>query len=257
VKTGKEVLAWKDHEQMISSLSYSSDNKYLAAASGTFEPGGMKWRSRVRLWDLNSGKPSINIDIEDLGKIVFSPDSKAIAVSDGKLRLFNVSVGTVTKTFTPPEGMVSEATFSADGKLIAGGGGWSVSNGNGSVNIAQAWLWDSRTGELRRVFDNLNSSLRSVSLSADGRRLATGCTGPVQTNRSMSWIPSELKVWDTATGKELWKHHGAPGDCGTIAISPDGKAVAACDGGSVRIHGAETGEIIKELMRTTSKPLRD
>jgi WD40 repeat protein len=38
-------------------------------------------------------------------------------------------------------------------------------------------------------------------------------------------VPSELKLWDTASGKEQWVLHGGPGDVHSIAFSPDSGAI--------------------------------
>jgi WD40 repeat protein len=141
--------------------------------------------------------------------------------------------------------------YSADGKTLAGGGGEQVASGAGTVEVARAWVWDAGSGKTRRTLDDLNTYLRSIAVSADGTRLATGCTGVPQTDGRQTWVPSEVRLWDTATGRELWAAHGAPGDCGGLAFSPDGAAVVCCDGGGVRVLSAATGEVTKVLMATS------
>jgi WD40 repeat protein len=250
--TGKLVIAWVGHAGMISSLAFSPDGKHLAAASGASDINAT--RGEVKLWDFAANRPSRSFQTAEgfHPKLAFSPDSKTLATAAGSLQLWDVVTGRLTKTIKPEGREVLCVAYSADGKTLAGGGGHWIKKGGGTIQISEAWLWDAESGKLRRSFTDLNTWLRSIALSADGTRLATGCTGPIQTKGALSWVPAELKLWDAATGKELWYLHGAPGDLWSIAFAPDGKSLVSTDPDSVRLTDAESGKITKVLAKTVT-----
>ena len=65
-----------------------------------------------------------------------------------------------------------------------------------------------------------SGSVASVAFSPDGKRLAS---------RSWQGRPSEVKVWDAQTGKELLSidQSGGPGWWRNVVFSPDGKRLAS------------------------------
>jgi WD40 repeat protein/serine/threonine protein kinase len=87
-------------------------------------------------------------------------------------------------------------------------------------------LWDMSTGERIAELSSHLEPLESVAWSPDGSRLATA-----------SW-DNIVKIWDTATWREIMQLNRHPGDVETwaggahsVAWSPDGSALAA---GSIR-----------------------
>ena len=75
------------------------------------------------------------------------------------------------------------------------------------------------------------------------------CYGPPDPTAADA--PLELRAWDAATGKELFRHGTGPRATG-LAYSPDGRTLAvSCDGGPMhRIRDAGSGkEILKLTMR--------
>ena len=69
-----------------------------------------------------------------------------------------------------------------------------------------------------------------MAFSPDGQRLAAG-------------VSNKVKIWDIATGKELFALKGIGG--WGIVFSPDGQRLAALSGGGVKIWDSATG---KELI---------
>jgi WD40 repeat protein len=250
IATGKLILAWIGHNEVISSLTFSPDGKHLAVASCSLPSE----ETRIRLREIATGRIGRTITAAKLSTIAFSPDSRSLAVAEGPVKIWELATGKLQQTLKPAHGDVSHLAFSADGKILAAGGGHYIAQGGGTIQIAQAWVWDVETGKLRRSFTDLNTWMRSIALSPDGTRLATGCTGREKREGPRSWVPSELKVWDTATGRELWALHGGPGSVHAIAFAPDGASVVSCEDDSVRLADANTGKITRVLRRTKYGP---
>jgi RNA polymerase sigma factor (sigma-70 family) len=55
-----------------------------------------------------------------------------------------------------------------------------------------------------------------------------------------------IVVWDAATGKELRRIRAYHGSINTLAVSPDGKALAAAGGKDIRLWDTETGRLVRE-----------
>ena len=156
-----------------------------------------------------------------------SPDGKALLSSDknGTLYLWDAADGKELRRFSGHGGEPSwTAAFSPDGRTIA-----SAAFGD-SIR-----LWQTASGrEIRRWYAPSGKDRRwggreepSLSFSADGKRLAS------TRNRS-------VKIWDTATGRQIASLLGHGDDVLQVAFSPDGKKLASLGReGTILIWDAE------------------
>ena len=96
--------------------------------------------------------------------------------------------------------------------------------------------WDVKTAKIRAVFEKApgGPGANHGAVSADGRRIATVHDG--------GGCPTLVRVWDAATGTQLWELNYADGQeiVHEFAFSPDGKRLAAgTQGGAAEVYDAE------------------
>ena len=157
--------------------------------------------------------------------VAFSPDSKTLvsASHDGRLKLWDVTIGKKQATLGTYRGCLGCVAFSSDGKTLASG---AIGSPGSFPDLYQVNLWDVATGKVRTAMgDTMEmSTFYSVAFSPDGKTLAAAGDETV-------------KLWDLATGKEraTFQGHteadeestGAVHRVKSVAFSPDGKTLAA------------------------------
>ncbi len=96
-----------------------------------------------------------------------------------------------------------------------------------------------------RSFEGHKNSVYRVAFSPDGRRLASASQDQT------------VKVWDTATGKEILTLRGHTDGVHGVAFSPDGRRLASGgDDGTVRVWDAATGRETLTLRADTGGPMK-
>ncbi|KAK6541064.1 hypothetical protein TWF694_008441 [Orbilia ellipsospora] len=151
-----------------------------------FSPSGETLASihddAVRLWEINTG---INICIAEgpaissYDLIVFSLDSKALAVSDhdfGILRLWDIGNSAPLQTIQS-DICHEEIVFSPDGKLLA------LSDHDKTIQ-----LWDTGTGELLQTLQEKYRQFWGMAFSPNSKNLVSMCSG------------SYVQLWDLNNG---------------------------------------------------------
>jgi WD40 repeat protein/serine/threonine protein kinase len=146
--------------------------------------------------------------------------------------------------------------FSPDGIVLAGA--LVMPDGERGAN-GTVKLWDARNGKVIGSFKfHKGRDLTAVTLafSPDGKRLATA-TFPI--GYGAPGVFGEVKVWDTAEGKEVQTFKGHTGPVTSLAFSSDGSILAGagfggglrtlCD--TVKLWEVETG---KEVLTVTGDP---
>jgi WD40 repeat protein/serine/threonine protein kinase len=124
------------------------------------------------------------------------------------------------KTFRHPD-VVWSVAFSPDGKTLATGG-----------NEGIVRLWDVPSGQKRAETIPVGSAWR-IRFFPDGTKFAV-----VGSTR----VDTVVRIFDTASGKEVFSLNGHGGRVRGLDISPDGKRIATGSrDGTIRIWNAETG----------------
>jgi WD40 repeat protein/tetratricopeptide (TPR) repeat protein len=211
---------------------HSSDGQPLTVNDGSaitvaFSPDGKTFVTgggdkNVFLWDLATrqpiGKP-LSGHTSNVVSMAFSPDGRTLASGswDGTVILWNVETQVplgppldVHTSLGQAFGQVESVAFSANGKLLAAGGGGGVA------------LWSVDTGKpVSPLLSHLGSGVHSVAFSPDGMYLASGS----------SVSPGTVILWNVETHEQARPPlRGHAKWIETVAFSPDGKTLASSGG---------------------------
>ncbi len=196
VATGKELR--HIHAELaggVQALDVSADGKLVAV---------LPERPRARalsLYDLATGKLVRQIRQEAAFQAAaFAPTGTDLLTTDetGAIKFWDPATGNVLRSLPGRARNVTTAVFSGDGKVLA-----TLAPGGDGV----ARLWDTASGKLLRAL-KVDAGCGRIALSADGKRLASlgirllfegGDGGGSITPLTDRFV----RVWDTASGKEL------------------------------------------------------
>lgn len=166
-------------------------------------------RDAVELWDVASltKLKTIQGDSKDVGALVFSPDTKILAIITQwmsvrrSLKLFDVAT---SRELASLDGSgISSVAFSPDGKLLAAG---SQDHDISLCDVTSLRV----TARLTH-----NASVLAVAFSPDGKTLAGGGSF------------GDVSLWDVTSHKRTGVFKGQAANVYSIAFSPDGKTLAA------------------------------
>lgn len=200
VAAGKEKLDFAAGGG-VSGLAFSPDGKTLSAIG--LYPG-------FALFDANTGKKLRKVDrVGQLLGLVYAHDGKTlIGMSSHLLQVFDAASGKDLRRFEAPRRMINWLTLSPDGKTLA-------TFGNGRHTLE---LWDVASGKLLHPAPGHRHYITSLVFSADGRQVFSAA--------GLWDIP--LQVWDARTGERRYELGDNPNGVDELALSPDGKLLAAC-----------------------------
>jgi WD40 repeat protein len=151
-----------------------------------------------------------------------SPDARCVVGSlpDSNLKIWeqgNDSENAILRGHTK---RITCAAFSNNGLLIA--------TGSEDQTIR---IWDRRMLKVRQILGGHKNNITSIAFSSDDQLIASSSLD----------TSDPIRLWNTASGKELarFRGHGKPVRC--IAFSPDGKRLASgADDKTIRIWDTAT-----------------
>ena len=253
VQTGefiKTIYAYKEnliinkfaHRETSFSVAYSPDGKTIATG-GQF---------KTRFWNAQTTELIRTIDVQALD-LAYSPDGKTIATGsyDDTLRIWNAQTGVLIRHFKAyTKSILSSISgistyslaWSPDGKTITTGGDRRIN------------LWNAGTGVL--ILTLLEGSATSVTYSRDGKTIAAGSRdGAIKVFNARATRPILNSNLAAASMRYDGQTHVG---FYPIALSPDGKSIAAGDDGSdtLKIWNVQTGVLIKRFKAYTKRFFR-
>jgi WD40 repeat protein len=201
-----EVQAVPGHNRAVMASAYSRDGSLLAT-------GG--YDQTIRLWNVGTGAMLRSLAGHKAGVtgLIFSPDGGTLISvarttysthADNRICLWDVKTGELKKAFEGAvTGSANAIALSADGKLLAGGGG---------SYDKKIRIWNLQSGELVATLQGHSGAVESLAFSRAGRLLASGAGGS----------DTSIRLWDTQTGqvKNMLKGHD-PGGIISLDFSPD------------------------------------
>ncbi|KAL9113919.1 MAG: hypothetical protein Q9227_002053 [Pyrenula ochraceoflavens] len=148
------------------SVAFSPNGKLIASGSGD---------STIQIWDVESGKALTTTKEHFIARdVAFSSDSKQLVVAGGEdltARLWDVDLGKTSMTWFHSNNVNCVASSPNDKRLASG------------LKDGAIWLWDiasskshphhSQSAELPAILEEHNDEVRSLTISPDGKQLAS------------------------------------------------------------------------------------
>jgi WD40 repeat protein len=121
----------------------------------------------------------------------------------------------------------------------------------GDAGTVQLWSLQGRPRLLRalRGLGSVNKQpevIASIAFSSDGSLVAAGDVNHMPT--SVKYRFGTVAVWDSSSGRLLWKHRSKSGTVNALSFAPDGAVLAAgYEDGTVVLYDARTGKVRRTL----------
>ncbi|MFA0750992.1 MAG: hypothetical protein SLRJCFUN_001395 [Candidatus Fervidibacter sp.] len=206
---GATVARFTDPQDLVYSLAFSPDGKWLAAASAD---------KAVYVWDLAAGKlaKALKEQADWMLGVAFSADGKWLAAggADRLARIFDVASWQLVRKLEHPE-TVFRLAFQPNGNLLAVAMGGPSDRG--------IWIWNAENGQRVRTLGGMKEPVLDVAFSPDGKLLAAAVA-----DGTVRLYDANGNMRATLQGHNDWVN--------AVAFHPDGMRLAsASSDGTVRL----------------------
>ncbi len=218
-------------------FAFSPDGRQLAAPRDGAD-------SEVGVWDVTTGQEVASLRAPGtVNALAYGAGGTRLATglwddrrNRGEVVIWDLATGRALRTIDAGPHSMRVVAFSADGRMVAAGGGEVPPDNPGWTGA-----WDTETGARRVTFDRAGS-IRSLAFSPDGSRLAA--TDIAQRN---------FYLWDLKAGTVVRRR--GPAGVGCVTFTPDGTRVASVGhDGQVHLADARTGEELL-ILRSATRPV--
>lgn len=251
-------------------VAFSKDGKILVSGSGLKD-------KTIKLWNVTNGEllKSLEGHQAAINSISISPDGETLASgsNDKTIKIWNLASGKILKTLKGHKSFVKTITYSPDGKKIV------------SCDDKNIMLWDAGSGKL---INTIKGDCLVIAISPDGKTIASSWIDgikliDVESRKILKKLKTDkddlvvmassivfspdgkiialggkshrVVLWDLANGKALKKLSHKKG-INSIAFSNDGKLLASCDDGNLKLWDMKTKKILCTKMLRTLPLLR-
>lgn len=236
VETGATLVTLTGRSNIAYEAAFSRDGKRLFAGSKT-------------VWDIAGGSGVRVLDQPDSFLGHLSRDGRLLALASlltNRVELYDTTTRRQSQALAPAEkGAVDKAVFSPDGRLLAAAYGLSQEQ----VRERQAVLRD-----VRAIQTATKEAAKAAQKDPAGYMRGYNPLGG-------NGLEGQLKLWDTATGRELQTIHlpsTSPifmARTSALAFGPDGHTLAVSNGGAVTLWDATTGQPVAALGGAAAAPV--
>ena len=243
-------------------LAISPDGTLIASVAGQHK-GGRWTRSELRLWDAGTGRVlhELNFDPGNIGCVAFSQNGKQLALamnSDVAEDASHVDVYDVASrkrvrsvTFSP--GFAHSISFKGDtGELLIVGGDCPPVE-NGCRPTGRIWIAPRNSDTARGIEQDREYSYFLGSLTPNADRFVIGTSIVTATVNAKGKVDGGrlgplVQLRDAKTGDVIWSTitAGADDPYG-IAVSPDGRLIAALVEQTIHLFDVETGGRVRDI----------
>ena len=169
--TNKLVYNYTGNADVVGSLSWSPDGKYIASAS---------YDGSTQIWNARTGqkKHDFENNQRQLSQAVWSPDGKTIAyIINDQVKVVDPFSGKVLMTHNGPHDKygLTDLTWSPDGKSIASAGD-------------HIELWSVATGKTYYTFTRNPSVIRVLTWSPNGQLIVSTDSPGISSSTIQVWI---------------------------------------------------------------------
>jgi WD40 repeat protein len=244
-KTGKELRRWVGHKAPIYQIAFSPDGKLLASASSD---------GTITLWDPATAKERRRLTAKAFVRsLAFTRDGATlIAVSQNRsVQSWDIEKGVLQHSYEFPLAMAAPTT-SPTGQFFA----CFAVGGRSTLHFLNA-----RTGNRLSSINLQRDSTaeddefsggavaQAFVFSADSKLFAT--------SDSLNLADHAVRVWETATRREILRFAGIPNSTRLLAISPAGRMLAHGIDTAFRWggHGVDATVILRDISSGQSASL--
>jgi WD40 repeat protein/Flp pilus assembly protein TadD len=250
VPRGQEIRLYRGHREVVRDVVFSPDGMRLTSASAD---------GTLKVWDLTLDPETADVPLGESGvepeALAFVGEGRQLVVArrGGWLRTLDCDsqaevgsvrqVGLTRKWMTPAE----PAAFDPGGHWLAGISG---------DDLRTARVWDAQTGQERATLRGHTLDLLLVTVNSSGRVTTVGRPPRGAAPRS------EVKVWESDSGRPLLELDERDFLADRVALSPQGDRLAVCgrqvlpeagpDGNprleaAVRIYDIANGQVVRSF----------